>query len=133
MCIIPKHSPVFSLMPYFVLDTTNRWLAWLLYGYPLQYSCLENSTDRETWVGYSSWGHKESDTTEWVALSFHLLQSSFVLRGHVEKKIHFQKEKWMRLENCLITVPLILVKRYWYLVSRGIKDTKYLILPYIVP
>ena len=28
-------------------------------GYPLQYSCLENPM-----VGYSSWGHKESDTTE---------------------------------------------------------------------
>ena len=29
-------------------------------GYPLQYSCLENSTDREA---YSPWDHKESDTT----------------------------------------------------------------------
>ena len=27
-------------------------------GYPLQYSCLENSKDR------GPWGHKESDTTE---------------------------------------------------------------------
>ena len=34
-------------------------------GYPLQYSCLENSMDR----GYSPWGHKELDTTEW--LHFH--------------------------------------------------------------
>ena len=31
---------------------------------PLQYSCLENSMDRESLVGYSPWGHKESDTTE---------------------------------------------------------------------
>ena len=30
-------------------------------GYPLQYSCLENSTDREA---YSPWDHKESDMTE---------------------------------------------------------------------
>ena len=30
---------------------------------PLQYSCLENSMDRGL-AGYSSWGHKESDTTE---------------------------------------------------------------------
>ena len=30
-------------------------------GYPLQYSCLENSMDSG---GYSSWGHIESDTTE---------------------------------------------------------------------
>ena len=93
-CITSKHSPVFSLMSYFVLDTTNRWLAWFLCGYPLQYSCLENSMDRGTWVGYSSWGHKESDTTEWLTLSFHILQSSFVLRGHVEKKKNpFQKRR----------------------------------------
>ena len=34
-------------------------------GNPPQYSCLENSVDG--WrgqLGYSSWGHKESDTTE---------------------------------------------------------------------
>ena len=29
-------------------------------GYPLQYSCLENSMDR----GYSTWGQKELDTTD---------------------------------------------------------------------
>ena len=33
-------------------------------GNPLQYSCLENPTDREAWVGYRPWGHKESDTTK---------------------------------------------------------------------
>ena len=33
---------------------------------PLQYSCLENSMDKGAWWahGVSSWGHKESDTTE---------------------------------------------------------------------
>ena len=31
-------------------------------GYPLQYSCLENSMDRSL-VGYSPWGHKELDMT----------------------------------------------------------------------
>ena len=33
---------------------------------PLQYSCLENPMDGGTWnlVGYSPWGHKESDTTD---------------------------------------------------------------------
>ena len=30
---------------------------------PLQYSCLENPTDRGAWC---PWGCKESDTTEWV-------------------------------------------------------------------
>ena len=32
-------------------------------GYPLQYSCLENSMDRGAWQATSPWGHKESDTT----------------------------------------------------------------------
>ena len=32
-------------------------------GNPLQYYCLENPMDRGL-VGYSLWGHKESDTTE---------------------------------------------------------------------
>ena len=34
-------------------------------GYPLQYSCLENSMVR----GYSPWGRKESDMTEQISLS----------------------------------------------------------------
>ena len=34
-------------------------------GNPLQYSCLENPMDRGAWRAiYSSWGHKELDTTE---------------------------------------------------------------------
>ena len=34
-------------------------------GNPLQYSCLENSVDREAWqVTNSPRGHKESDTTQ---------------------------------------------------------------------
>ena len=38
---------------------------------PLQCSCLENPTDRGNLVGYSPWGHKESDTTERPTLSLH--------------------------------------------------------------
>ena len=33
-------------------------------GNSLQYSCLENPMDRGTWLGYSPWGCKDSDTTE---------------------------------------------------------------------
>ena len=34
-------------------------------GYPLQYSCLENSMDTGAWQAtVHPWGHKESDTTE---------------------------------------------------------------------
>ena len=35
-------------------------------GDPLQYSCLENSMDRKAWAGYSPWGCKESDMTEYT-------------------------------------------------------------------
>ena len=41
-------------------------------GNPLQYSCLENPMDRTghvALVGYSPWGRKESDMTEWLVLT----------------------------------------------------------------
>ena len=44
-------------------------------GYPLQYSCLGNPIDRASWLGYSPWGHNESDTTEQLTLQS--LQISF--------------------------------------------------------
>ena len=34
-------------------------------GNSLQYSCLENPMDRGA-AGYSPWGRRESDTTEWL-------------------------------------------------------------------
>ena len=33
-------------------------------GNPLQYSCLEKTQGRRSLIGYSPWGHKESDMTE---------------------------------------------------------------------
>ena len=35
-------------------------------GNPLQYSSLGNPMDRRCLAGYSSWGCKESDTTQWL-------------------------------------------------------------------
>ena len=34
------------------------------HGNPLQYSCLENPHGQRSLVGYSPWGHKESNMTE---------------------------------------------------------------------
>ncbi|XP_070318218.1 patatin-like phospholipase domain-containing protein 4 isoform X3 [Odocoileus virginianus] len=34
------------------------------HGNPLQYSCLGNPQGQRSLVGYSPWGHRESDTTE---------------------------------------------------------------------
>ena len=39
-------------------------------GYPLQYSCLENSMDRGP-LQASPWDHKESDTTERLTFSLY--------------------------------------------------------------
>ena len=33
-------------------------------GNPLQYSCLGNPRGQRSLVGYSPWGHRESDRTE---------------------------------------------------------------------
>ena len=45
---------------------------WRRDGYPLQYSCMENSMDRGAWwATYSPWGFKESDTTEQLAQHIH--------------------------------------------------------------
>ena len=36
------------------------------HGNPFQYSCLENSHRQRSMASYNPWGHKESDTTEWL-------------------------------------------------------------------
>ena len=41
-------------------------------GNPVQYSCLEDSMDGKAWGGYSTWGHKESETTERLTTPFFL-------------------------------------------------------------
>ena len=33
----------------------------------LQYSCLENPHGQRNLVGYSPWGHKDSDMTDWLS------------------------------------------------------------------
>ena len=60
-------------------------------GYPLQNSGLENSMD------YSPWGHKESDTTEWLSLSRKQRQeqgigSSLIWAFHRKDKSGLDKE-----------------------------------------
>ena len=39
------------------------------HGNPLQYSCLENPHGQRSLVGYSPWGHKESDTTKQLSIN----------------------------------------------------------------
>ena len=44
------------------------------HGNPLQYSCLENPHEQRRLEGYSSWGHKESDTTERLSTAHKLIK-----------------------------------------------------------
>ena len=56
-------------------------------GNPLQYSCLENPSDRwKSLIGYSPWGCKESNTTK--RLHFHQLM--FILSPFNEHFYCFQ-------------------------------------------
>ena len=38
------------------------------HGNPLQYSCLENRHGQRSLEGYSPWGCKQLDTTEWLSM-----------------------------------------------------------------
>ena len=53
----------FSLVIYFIRSKGH--------GNPLQYSCLENPHGQRSPVGYSPWGHKESDMTERLSTAQH--------------------------------------------------------------
>ena len=45
------------------------------HGNPLHCFCLENCHGQRSLAGYSAWGNKESDTTEWLSLSHFSLSS----------------------------------------------------------
>ena len=48
------------------------------HGNPFQLSCLENTHGQRSLVAYSPWGHKESDTTEWLSTHTHTQTGSQV-------------------------------------------------------
>ena len=51
-------------------------------GCPLQYSCLQNPHGQRSLVGYSPWGHKESDMTEGVIYTYiHLIYIWYTLNS----------------------------------------------------
>ena len=74
---------------------------------PLQYSCLENPMNIGSLAGYSPWGHKESDMTEWLTVS--LSESSHAI-SHVILKIH--TEVLVLKEHCTIASYSHLVSFY---------------------
>ena len=63
-------------------------------GSSLQYSCLENSMDRErSLAGYGPWGRKESDTTEWLTHFFSTHRSGHKGCGRRPTWNWFQEEE----------------------------------------
>jgi len=73
-----------------VKNLPSRWETWVQslgwedspgggHGNPLQYSCLETPHGQSSLVGYSPWGHKESDTTEQLSTAQH--NSSDLMRS----------------------------------------------------
>ena len=57
-------------------ETWIRSLGWedpLEEGMATQYSHLENTHGQRSLVGYSPWGHKESDTTERLNTAQHIV------------------------------------------------------------
>ena len=53
------------------------------HGNPPQYSCLEHPHGQRSLAGCSPWGHKESDTTEWLSSS-----TSFSSYGYTTICVH---------------------------------------------
>ena len=50
-------------------------------GNPLQFYCLENPHGQRSLAGYSSWGCKELNTTEWLHTHTHTQRKSVKLQG----------------------------------------------------
>ena len=65
-------------------------------GYPLQYSCLENSMVR----GYSPWGRKESDMTEQISLS--LFTFSKKKGKETIEVIVYTSPKWILIQTWIM-------------------------------
>ena len=48
------------------------------HGNLLQQSCLGNPHGQRRLTGYSPWGHKESDTTEWLSIAQHVCVCRYI-------------------------------------------------------
>ena len=77
------------------------------HGNPLQYSCLENPHGQRSLVGYSPWGHKESETTEWP--------STLVAQTLPKDDDLTVLQDWSRTQVLLGYSPSIVL---WTLISR---------------
>ena len=71
------------------------------HGNPLQYSCLENPHEQRSLVGYSPWGHQESDTTAQLSIAHYKINfHKQILRPEVMLIIHLaEQEEVLRKRN----------------------------------
>ena len=59
---------------------------WGGHGNPFQYPCLENPNGQRNLVGYSAWGCKELDTTEWLSTQQTVYNSMMFI--HIETDLY---------------------------------------------
>ena len=83
--------------------------------YPLQYSCLENPPGPRSLVGYSPWGRKESDRTEWLSTA------QFTFSEHSSPFLSL---------NSLPASNKLLCPLLFYSLSIVIKNMQHIILPF---
>ena len=59
------------------------------HGDPLQYSSLGNPQGQRSLEGYSPWGHKESDITEWLSTAQHVIVACLIKKYFFDWQNHF--------------------------------------------
>ena len=81
-------------------------------GNPLQYSCLENPHGQRSLEGYSSWGCKESDMTEW--LSTFRYADDTMLMAESEEELRNLLVRWKRRVKKLTWNSALKNPRSWH-------------------
>ena len=84
---------------------------------------LENPHRQRSLVNYSPWGHRESDTTEWLSIQFLLIISIhrlILLRVHKTDSMYWRKSNWKSRTEDLIMLKQIEIAFHlvWYLSRR---------------
>ena len=109
------------------LDPWVGNITWIREWQPLQYSCLKNFIDKRSLVGQSPWGHKESDTTEWLTLSLHpleMLKHDLWCKGHQEQLNVGYCLKWELLESLHNECWDSFLTSFYYLTSTALAIRK---------
>ena len=69
-------------------------------GNPLQYSCLKKSHGQRSLVGYSPWGHKESDMTYSLSTHTHTHTMGYYSEIKMNNPVTLEQHGWMSNEFC---------------------------------